>query len=99
VLTFLFEFQVAGVVHVDLKLFRLDTFPFPSQGFAMEPIHEDCFVVFVRADPVRNGAPEAAERPLMHCPSYADARRVQRALQHLDRHCVIRYVGDSGGGD
>jgi hypothetical protein len=65
----------------------------------MDAIHEDSFLVYVRADEVRADTPEAGERPLMHCSSYADARRIQRALLHLDKHCVIRYVGMAGGGD
>jgi hypothetical protein len=65
----------------------------------MDSAHEDCFVVFARADGSHGDWPEGAEQPLAICRSYQEARRVQRALQPTAPICVIRYVGPAGGGD
>jgi hypothetical protein len=65
----------------------------------MEAVHEDCFEVYVRSDHVHDDTPETAERPVVRCASYEEARRVQRALLNADHHCVIRYLGQAGGGD
>jgi hypothetical protein len=61
--------------------------------------HDDQFVVFVRADRNHIEEPEAVEQPLVACSSYAEARRVQRQFHGTANECVIRYTGDSGGGD
>jgi len=60
--------------------------------------HEDRFVVYVRSgrDPERPGA---SERAFMSCPTYADAQRIRRGLHLINRDCVIRYDGETGGGD
>jgi hypothetical protein len=66
----------------------------------MSNAHEESFVVFlrdVRCDP--GGGPEVVERPLVACPTYAEARRAWREWRRPARACVIRYVGPSGGGD
>ncbi len=65
----------------------------------MESIHDDRFVVFVRIDRSQSQRPDHAERPLMSCSTYEEARRLQRQLHHSARACVIRFVGPSGGGD
>jgi len=64
----------------------------------MQGDHEDRFVVFVRADrdPER---PEASEKTFISCPTYADAQRIRRNLHLINRNCVIRYDGETGGGD
>jgi hypothetical protein len=65
----------------------------------MEPVLDDRFVVFLRHDRSHSNRPDHAERPLITCSSYGEARRIQRQLQHTYRDCVIRYVGLAGGGD
>jgi hypothetical protein len=64
----------------------------------MQREEEDRFVVFVRTgrDPER---PEISERPFTTCPTYADAQRIRRGLHLINRDCVIRYEGETGGGD
>ncbi len=66
---------------------------------AMESVLDDRFVVFLRHDRSGSSRPDYAERPLIACSSYEQARRIQRRLQHTYRDCVIRYVGLTGGGD
>ena len=65
----------------------------------MESVLDDRFVVFLRHDRSQSSRPDHAERPLIACSSYQEARRIQRRLQHTYRDCVIRYVGLTGGGD
>jgi hypothetical protein len=65
----------------------------------MEPVHDDCFVVYLRHDLASSSPPENGERPFKICSSYGEARRIQRELHQAARDCVIRYVGTAGGGD
>jgi hypothetical protein len=65
----------------------------------METANEDHYVVFVRADGRHDGAPEDAERPVRSCPTYEEAHRIKQAWNQAGRSCVIRYVGQAGGGD
>jgi len=66
----------------------------------VDPVHQDCFVVFVRADQGHGEGPERAEWPVAVCATYADARRArQRWNAHFADPCVIRFVGPAGGGD
>ena len=65
----------------------------------MESVPDDRFVVFLRHDPSASDRPDHAERPLVICSSYQEARRIQREMHHSYRDCVIRYVGLTGGGD
>jgi hypothetical protein len=63
-------------------------------------LHEDdWFTIYVRTDPAEAQSPEDIEIPLASFPSYQDALRAQRAYQRPIRECVIRYHGDTGGGD
>lgn len=65
----------------------------------MESSHDDRFIVFVREPCSAGCGPHVAERPLVVCSSYAEARRIRRELQYAARECVIRFVGPAGGGD
>ena len=65
----------------------------------MERIHEELFMVFLRHGSSHAHHPDRAERPLLLCSSYAEARRIQREFRHTARDCIIRYVGPAGGGD
>ena len=60
---------------------------------------DDRYVVFVRKDRNHIEEPEAVEQPLVVCSSYAEARRVQRRFHSAANECVIRFVGNAGGGD
>ena len=61
--------------------------------------HDDQFVLFVRADRNHIEEPEAVEQPLGACASYEEARRVRRQFRGTANEYVIRFLGDSGGGD
>jgi hypothetical protein len=65
----------------------------------MDPNHEDRFTLYVRTDPCHAPSPEEIEIPLGSFSTYEDALRAQRAYQRPTRECVIRFQGDSGGGD
>jgi len=66
----------------------------------MDAGHEDRFVVFVRSDRgSRDASPPGTEQPLAACATYAEARRLLRACQGSPGEFVIRYVGETGGGD
>lgn len=65
----------------------------------MDTDHQDGFLVYLRLDRTHRQTPEAFERPLTHCASYQEARRIQREFRLSDRECVIRYLGEVGGGD
>jgi hypothetical protein len=65
----------------------------------MNGIHEDRFMVFLRLDRNHASPPEEFERCLTSCPTYEEARRIQREYRTFARECVIRYEGETGGGD
>ena len=60
---------------------------------------DDRFTVYVRMDPSHAPSPEDIEIPLASFCSYEEALRAQRAYQRPARECVIRFQGDTGGGD
>jgi hypothetical protein len=60
---------------------------------------QDCFVVFVR-DRSKTGWPgDTVERPVATCPSYEEAVRIREEFRQSGRSCIIRFVGETGGGD
>jgi hypothetical protein len=65
----------------------------------MSSYHEDRFLVFVRTERNHWDPPEDSERYLISCPTYEEARRIQRDYRSRSRECVIRYLGPAGGGD
>jgi hypothetical protein len=65
----------------------------------MDTVHDDRFMVFLRADRSHTQPPDTAERPLHTCATYEEARRIQRAYHNTSVECVIRYLGPAGGGD
>jgi hypothetical protein len=65
----------------------------------VETIHDDSFVVYVRPAPRPAELPQLPEQPVLVCSTYEEARRFCRKQQRLARYCVIRYIGDVGGGD
>jgi hypothetical protein len=65
----------------------------------MEDTNADLFQVYVREHRHRKEPPEVVERPLAVCATYEEARRVRQMNLRRDRECIIRYLGDTGGGD
>jgi hypothetical protein len=65
----------------------------------MQPLDEDRFVLFLRADRTSVEPVEHRERPVAGFPTYEEARQVRQRYQQAGQECVIRFVGDSGGGD
>jgi len=61
--------------------------------------HDELYVVYLRAPRHERSAPDIAERALVMCYTYGEARRIQRLLQRTPHECVIRYLGHAGGGD
>jgi hypothetical protein len=68
---------------------------------AMNHVHDDRFLVFVRLDSTLvETVPEALEQPVAACSSYGEASRIRRILRGTATgECVIRFIGSSGGGD
>jgi hypothetical protein len=62
-------------------------------------LYEDRFLVFLRANFGHTETPERNEEPVAVCETYAQARRVKQAFHVSAVDCVIRYQGDTGGGD
>lgn len=65
----------------------------------MGTIHEDPYIVFVRSELAHADRPDVSEHNLFFCATLAEARRVRQRFRGDTRECVIRYVGQSGGGD
>ena len=65
----------------------------------MEQVYDDRFVVYAlrhrRDEPVR----QVVEREVVTCPSYEEAQQVRRAYAAAGCECVIRFMGEAGGGD
>jgi hypothetical protein len=65
----------------------------------MEELLQECYVVFVRAGTWPAQSAEAVEYPLEPCFSYQDAARIKQNLRGSGKSCIIRSIGQSGGGD
>jgi hypothetical protein len=65
----------------------------------MEDVYQDCFVVFVRDEAGSAWRPDAVEREVATCYSYDEAARVGKRVRDSGKSCVIRCVGQAGGGD
>jgi hypothetical protein len=61
--------------------------------------HLDRFTVYWRRDARHVGTPEDMEKSLGSFFTYEAALRHQRRHQRQAKHCVIRFEGDTGGGD
>jgi hypothetical protein len=61
--------------------------------------HDDLFVIYLRAPRDESNPPEVAERPLFMCYTYGEARKLQRLFRKSPHQCVIRFLGETGGGD
>jgi hypothetical protein len=71
----------------------------PCEGVIVETIHDDSFVVYVRPAPRPAEMTQLPEQPVLVCSTYEEARRFCRGQRRITRYCVIRYIGDVGGGD
>jgi hypothetical protein len=65
----------------------------------MDSDREEGFVVFIRTDSNDASAPDLIEQPYATCVTYEEARRVSRGYRDGANPCVIRFVGETGGGD
>ncbi len=65
----------------------------------MDEPYQDCFVVFLRDDGGRPARPQDVEDVVRACATYEEALRVRQELREAGKHCVIRSVGQAGGGD
>jgi hypothetical protein len=65
----------------------------------MDSMREDDFVVFIRSDPGDDSPPDTLEWPLASCASYEEARRLRESVSNRNGDCVIRFLGETGGGD
>jgi hypothetical protein len=67
----------------------------------METVHDDRYMVVLRYDDnLARSTVDGNEQPLAYCATYGEARRIREALQATAAgDCVIRYVGQAGGGD
>ncbi len=65
----------------------------------MDPIYDDRFVVFALRHRQGSPLPQVLEREVITCPSYEEAQAVRREFQAAGCDCVIRFMGEAGGGD
>jgi hypothetical protein len=61
--------------------------------------YEECFVVFIRGERGPAVLPEDAERELVRCATYQEARRIRDECRRYYSDCTIRHEGPVGGGD
>jgi hypothetical protein len=65
----------------------------------MTSVQDDVYWVYVRRDRSQPFPPEDCERYLTSVATYEEARRIQREFRINSRECVIRFAGETGGGD
>jgi hypothetical protein len=65
----------------------------------MDSVLSDCFVVYAHWDGVSQENPARIERELAWCGTYEEADQSRHQFEREGVHCVIRFVGPSGGGD
>jgi hypothetical protein len=65
----------------------------------VEEVYQDCFVVFVLDDSGSAERPESVEQAVATCASHEEAARVRQEYRDSGRRCVIRCLGETGGGD
>jgi hypothetical protein len=92
----------AVLIFPEIELWSLPhshtSFPFPRTPL-MNLDHLDRFTVYWRRDARHVCTPEDMEKPLGSFFTYEAALRQQRRYQRQAKHCVIRFEGDTGGGD
>jgi hypothetical protein len=62
-------------------------------------VYDDRFVVFALRHRPHDAPTQVVEREVVTCPSYEEAQEVRRAFHAVGCDCVIRYMGEAGGGD
>jgi hypothetical protein len=65
----------------------------------MDHIYDDRFVVFALRHRRNSPLPQVLEREVITCPSYEEAQAIRREFQAAGCECVIRFMGEAGGGD
>jgi hypothetical protein len=65
----------------------------------MDLDYQDNFTVFVRTDSSHVDSSDEVEQPLASFSSFTEARRFLRLWRRPAHECVIRFQGDTGGGD
>ena len=65
----------------------------------METTLEDRFAVYLRVRSDVGDSPEGGEQMLDACTTYEDACKVRHEHRSNGRECIIRYLGEAGGGD
>lgn len=60
---------------------------------------QDCFQVLMRVRPSAADRPEDAEQPLGCYPSYEEAHSTCQQMRRQGHDCVVRFLGEAGGGD
>jgi hypothetical protein len=57
------------------------------------------YVVYLRKEGGASPAPDAVEPIEIPCATFAQARQIRQDLQDPHLRCIIRYHGETGGGD
>ncbi|MCC6419606.1 MAG: hypothetical protein IT429_15335 [Gemmataceae bacterium] len=65
----------------------------------MDTRYEDRFVVFALRHRLAAARPQVFEREVVTCPTYEEAQEIRREFLAAGCECVIRYMGETGGGD
>jgi hypothetical protein len=60
---------------------------------------QDCFMVFVRTGSGSAWRPEDVEEPVAVCLSYHEAVKIREKFRQTGTSCIIRCIGETGGGD
>jgi hypothetical protein len=65
----------------------------------MHSTDEDSFMVILRTDPPHTAPRDEVEHVVEICPTYQEARQIRQVFHNAGHNCVIRYLGQAGGGD
>jgi hypothetical protein len=57
------------------------------------------YVVYLRKEGGPPPAPDAVEPIEIPCDTFAQALQIRRTIQDPHLRCIIRYLGETGGGD
>jgi hypothetical protein len=65
---------------------------------SMDTVYDDCFVVYSHADS-RVEPPGEVEHEMTACATYEEACRFRQEFERRGQLCIIRWRGETGGGD
>jgi hypothetical protein len=65
----------------------------------MDSTYDDRFVVYALRHRPSTPPRQVVEREVVSCPTYEEAQEVRRAYTAAGCDCVIRFMGEAGGGD